>query len=60
MSAPDAGRESASGTSDREGQAPPDLVDDETKRMSQDEAAQHSDTAEAQLSSAEEAGGYGH
>ncbi len=36
-----------------------DLVDAETKELSQDEAAQHDDAIDAQKADAEE-GGYGH
>ncbi|HEX7349540.1 hypothetical protein [Brachybacterium sp.] len=37
-----------------------DLVDEETKRLSKEEAAQHDNPAEAQDADARESGGYGH
>lgn len=37
-----------------------DPVDEETKRLSEDEAAQHDGPAEAQDTDAAESGGYGH
>ena len=39
---------------------PDDLVDEQTKRLSEEEADQHDDAAEAQRTDAEESGGYGH
>ncbi|MGP5292115.1 hypothetical protein ACTXLB_14045 [Brachybacterium tyrofermentans] len=39
---------------------PDDLVDEGTKRLSKEEAAQHEDAADAQRADAEESGGYGH
>ncbi|MDN5688287.1 MAG: hypothetical protein L0G94_16650 [Brachybacterium sp.] len=38
---------------------PDDLVDEQTKRLSEEEAQQHDDVAEAQRTDAEESGGYG-
>lgn len=39
---------------------PDDLVDETTKRLSEEEAAQHDDVADAQRDDAEESGGYGY
>lgn len=39
---------------------PDDLVDEGTKRLSKEEAAQHDDAADAQRADAKESGGYGY
>lgn len=41
-----------------QGDAAPDLADEETKKLSQAEAAQHDDAQSAQQDDAEESGGY--
>lgn len=43
-----------------QGDTAPDLVDDETKKLSKEEAAQHDDAPSAQEADAKESGGYGH
>ncbi|MGP9846200.1 hypothetical protein [Brachybacterium sp. 107] len=43
-----------------QGDDAPDLVDDETKKLSEAEAEQHEDAPSAQATDAEESGGYGH
>lgn len=40
--------------------APADLVDEETKQLSEDEAAEHDDAPSAQQDAADQGGGYGH
>ncbi len=48
------------GESHSTAQGPDDLVDEETKRLSEEEAAQHDDPREAQKAAGEDAGGYAH
>lgn len=57
---PDASQVSADGARNSSAKGDEDLVDEETKQRSQDEAAQHDSVEEAQSTDARESGGYGH
>lgn len=48
------------GDAQARGGTPRDLVDERTKELSEEEAAQHKDAQSAQEATAEDGGGYGH
>lgn len=60
MSTPDTGQPDKAQDTTVPAGDPRETVDEETKRLSSEEASQHEDASEAQMTDGEEAGGYGH